>query len=384
MRPVSGDDLVTAALQSSLARAQKNYKLSNYKQLGKSSGKKFVKNAVGVGEAVGKSKSLKFQSEFDLWIEQAQGFSFVTEGYTNGATVPEDIECLNSSGGSVKGRKQNSRSESTLQKNKKKVFGENSSELGTPGKQKEQLVINGDTSSVLKGKNKLKTTDAPVENSFEIIRKFNESKKLKKKLLKWRKNLQRLGYSSVEVQKLITKAQSGGDGPGAILRKLGTVVPQDKKENTELLPQLVRKNKNLKMKDPSTDIGESSTSVSRQDSSQAHSSHPHASSSASTSSPRVNGSNNASSSNSPGNNQHQLPQPKRVLYPREKIVPGYMEKMPVGAGFYNMGNSCYLNASLQAVFHVPAFINWLRHDSEHRRHCQDSSKYRVSHCKLRH
>lgn len=67
----------------------------------------------------------------------------------------------------------------------------------------------------------------------------------------------------------------------------------------------------------------------------------------------------------------QLPLPKRILYPKEKVIPGYVDKVPVGAGFYNMGNSCYLNATLQAVFHVPAFINWIRQDVEHMKQCQD-------------
>ena len=53
------------------------------------------------------------------------------------------------------------------------------------------------------------------------------------------------------------------------------------------------------------------------------------------------------------------PQPKIVLFDRNDITTGWQGTVPIGAGFDNMGNTCYMNATLQALFHVPSFANWL-------------------------
>lgn len=37
----------------------------------------------------------------------------------------------------------------------------------------------------------------------------------------------------------------------------------------------------------------------------------------------------------------------------------------------NVGNTCYLNSTLQALFHVPALANWLMSDSIHRENCEE-------------
>lgn len=62
-----------------------------------------------------------------------------------------------------------------------------------------------------------------------------------------------------------------------------------------------------------------------------------------------------------------LPMPKVVLYSREKVVVGTDCK--VGRGMLNVGNTCYLNSTLQALFHIPAFANWLLSDGKHRKIC---------------
>lgn len=70
---------------------------------------------------------------------------------------------------------------------------------------------------------------------------------------------------------------------------------------------------------------------------------------------------------------NQLPQPKRVLFPRENIHIGWKSsghKWNVGSGFQNNGTTCYLNATLQALYHVPSFANWLRSDGTHRERCE--------------
>lgn len=39
----------------------------------------------------------------------------------------------------------------------------------------------------------------------------------------------------------------------------------------------------------------------------------------------------------------------------------------------NVGNTCYLNSTLQALFHVPAIANWLMSDKEHREKCEQEN-----------
>ncbi|KXJ68745.1 hypothetical protein RP20_CCG001877 [Aedes albopictus] len=83
--------------------------------------------------------------------------------------------------------------------------------------------------------------------------------------------------------------------------------------------------------------------------------------------------NSSSSQSTPGKDQ--LPAPKLVLYPRENVQLGWKKtghKWNVGAGFTNVGNTCYLNSTLQALFHVPAIANWLLSDKAHREHCDDN------------
>lgn len=65
----------------------------------------------------------------------------------------------------------------------------------------------------------------------------------------------------------------------------------------------------------------------------------------------------------------QLPPPKKILFSRENVKVGWKNserKMGVGSGMYNNGNTCYLNSTLQALYHVPAFSHWLYSDIDHR------------------
>jgi len=66
-------------------------------------------------------------------------------------------------------------------------------------------------------------------------------------------------------------------------------------------------------------------------------------------------------------NLDQVPAPKITLYRKEQIQVGYNRMTGAGSGMRNMGNTCYLNSTLQALLHIPAFVNYLYsggHDKE--------------------
>lgn len=74
-------------------------------------------------------------------------------------------------------------------------------------------------------------------------------------------------------------------------------------------------------------------------------------------------------------NSNELPQPKRILYPRENVRIGWKSstrKWQVGVGMMNVGNTCYLNSTLQALFHVPSMATWLLSDTQHMERCESA------------
>lgn len=74
------------------------------------------------------------------------------------------------------------------------------------------------------------------------------------------------------------------------------------------------------------------------------------------------------------NNEEALETPQNVLYPIENVQLGWTNSdWGVGAGMMNMGNTCYLNSTLQALFHVPALVNWLLSDKQHLLQCENNA-----------
>lgn len=76
--------------------------------------------------------------------------------------------------------------------------------------------------------------------------------------------------------------------------------------------------------------------------------------------------------------KNQLPQPKVILFARENVKVGWNSlgrNWSAGCGFNNVGNTCYLNSTLQAFFHVPALAHWLLSDlREHGKSCNSNGK----------
>ncbi|XP_038632552.1 ubiquitin carboxyl-terminal hydrolase 36 isoform X2 [Scyliorhinus canicula] len=63
-----------------------------------------------------------------------------------------------------------------------------------------------------------------------------------------------------------------------------------------------------------------------------------------------------------------IPAPQKVLFPMEKLSMKWVRVCRVGAGLHNLGNTCFLNSTLQCLTYTPPLANYLL-SKEHTKTC---------------
>ncbi|XP_006869715.1 PREDICTED: ubiquitin carboxyl-terminal hydrolase 36 [Chrysochloris asiatica] len=67
-----------------------------------------------------------------------------------------------------------------------------------------------------------------------------------------------------------------------------------------------------------------------------------------------------------------VPAPQKVLFPTERLSLKWERVYRVGAGLHNLGNTCFLNSTLQCLTYTPPLANYLL-SKEHARNCHQGS-----------
>ncbi|XP_061329988.1 ubiquitin carboxyl-terminal hydrolase 42-like [Pezoporus flaviventris] len=62
--------------------------------------------------------------------------------------------------------------------------------------------------------------------------------------------------------------------------------------------------------------------------------------------------------------------PRKILFPPEKICMDWQQPLNVGVGLWNLGNTCYLNATLQCLTYTPPLANYML-SLEHSKSCHE-------------
>ncbi|XP_058417761.1 ubiquitin carboxyl-terminal hydrolase 36 isoform X1 [Diceros bicornis minor] len=67
-----------------------------------------------------------------------------------------------------------------------------------------------------------------------------------------------------------------------------------------------------------------------------------------------------------------VPAPQKVLFPMERLSLKWERVYRVGAGLHNLGNTCFLNSTVQCLTYTPPLANYLL-SKEHARNCNQGS-----------
>ncbi|KAM6175114.1 ubiquitin carboxyl-terminal hydrolase 36 [Erethizon dorsatum] len=73
-----------------------------------------------------------------------------------------------------------------------------------------------------------------------------------------------------------------------------------------------------------------------------------------------------------GSSTDGVPAPQKVLFPTERLSLRWERVFRVGAGLHNLGNTCFLNATVQCLTYTPPLANYLL-SREHARSCHQGS-----------
>lgn len=67
-----------------------------------------------------------------------------------------------------------------------------------------------------------------------------------------------------------------------------------------------------------------------------------------------------------------IPAPQKMLFPGNRLALKWERVYRVGAGLHNLGNTCFLNSTVQCLTYTPPLANYLL-SKEHSRTCECSS-----------